>query len=209
MQALDLHSASISSRKDHTPGKVFLAKNDPSGYSKPVVQRKLLCMVLVPPAQAHGRCELSCAATLFCCRGHYTTCGVCCQIKTRVFVIGNPGLSNKEVTKTEQRTGSSLSHSGAGDGPVLCMGLAGITKERRTELARDRMGSGGLGTKSGSRGLPLGVGSQIMYFLTVSDRVSASTDREITKLMFSLAENLSSHPRKVSRLSTDLSLTSL
>ena len=54
MQALDLHSASISSRKDHTPGKVFLAKNDPSGYSKPVVQRKLLCMVPGTPAQAHG-----------------------------------------------------------------------------------------------------------------------------------------------------------
>jgi hypothetical protein len=36
------------------PGKVFLAKNDPSGYSKPVVQRKLLCMVLTSPAQAHG-----------------------------------------------------------------------------------------------------------------------------------------------------------
>ena len=197
MQALDLHSASISSQKDHTPGKVFLAKNDPSGYSKPVVQRKLLCMVPTSPAQAHGSWRSHVLPHFFVVEDIIPHMG--CVVKPK------PGFLCQNGYKSNVKTKAHRFPSGAGDGPFCCMGSIGADRRSAPQTPMDS----GIRAKKERQLGAAARGGQIMYFLTVSDRASASTDREITKLMFSLAENLSSQARKVSRLSTDLSLTSL
>ena len=49
----------------------------------------------------------------------------------------------------------------------------------------------------------------IMYFVTDSGISAGSAEMLVTKLMFSALEKASSHVRKVTSVSTDLSLTSL